>query len=52
MDFQTYIITCIPLENYIQQMLGHRILYALDCISWTGYLILIPLGTDDQNQHK
>lgn len=53
MDFQIYIITCISLEYYIQQVPGHRILCALDCISWTGYQNnYTPLGADDQNQHK
>lgn len=53
MDFQTYIIPGISLEYYIQQVPGHRILYALDFISWTGYQTsYIPLGIDDQSQHK
>lgn len=53
MEFQTYRITCISLEYYIQQVPCYKILCALDCISCTGdqnnYTLL---ETDDQNQHK
>lgn len=52
MDFQTYIITGISLEYYIQQVPGHRILYALDFISSGYQTSYIPLGIGDQSQHK